>query len=147
MRWTAGYISSLFIRVNKINYHRISQSLVPDSLDGGICVDNDVVFNKLSDAMSKFRDDVFTACHKSYYKEYDMPLFENCRTILPSGKLYNMGKVCRQRGTTIDDMVELDVRIAFTKAFIDINRVPAFSQFDEWKPYKAEAIKDLTIYG
>ena len=43
-------------------------------------------------------------------------------------------------------MVELDVRKAFTKAFIDIKRVPVFSQFDEWKPYKGETIKNLTLY-
>ena len=59
IRWTGGYISSLFVRVNKINYYIISQNLVPDSVDGGICVDNEVVFNKLSEAMRKCRNDVF----------------------------------------------------------------------------------------
>ena len=146
IRWTAGYTSSLFVRVNKINYHIISQNLVPDSLDGGICVDNEVVFNKLSEAMYKFRNDVFRPCHKSYYKEHDMPLFENCRTIVPSGKLYDMGKLYKQGGITTSDMVELDVRKAFTKAFIDIKRVPVLSQFDEWKPYKGEGIENLTLY-
>ena len=123
IRWTAGYISSLFVRANKINYHKISQNLVPDSLDGGICVDNEVVFNKSSEAMYKFRNDVFRPCHKSYYNEHDMPLFENCRTIVPSGKLYDK---------------------AFTKAFIDTKRIPVSSQFDEWKPHKGEGIKNLT---
>ena len=146
IRWTAGYISSLFVRVSKINYHIISQNLVPDSLDGGICVDNEVVPNKLSEAMYTFRNDVFRPCHKSYYNEHDMPLFENCSTIVPSGKLYDMGKLYKQRGITISDMVELDVRKAFTKAFIDIKRIPVFSQFDEWKPYKGEGIKNLTLY-
>ena len=146
IRWTAGYISDLFIRVNKINYHITTQNLVPDSLDGGICVENEVVFNKLSGAMLKFKNDVFKPCHKSYYNEYDMPLFENCRTIVPSGKLYNMGKLYNQRGISMSDMVELDVRKAFTKAFTDINRVPVFSQFDEWKPYRGEGIKNLTLY-
>ena len=65
---------------------------------------------------------------------------------MPSGKLYNMGKLNKQRGINIGDMVELDVRKAFTKAFIDINRVPVFSQFDEWKPYRGEEIKNLTLY-
>ena len=146
IRWTAGYISSLFVRVNTINYHRISQNLVPDSLDGGICVDNEVVFNKLSEAMYKFRNDVFRPWHKSNYNEHDMPLFENCRTIVPSGKLYDMGKLYKQRGITISDMVELDVRKAFTNAFLDIKRIPVFSQFDEWKPYKGQGIKNLTLY-
>ena len=91
IRWTAGYISSLFVRVNKINYHITTQNLVPDSTDGGICVENEVVFNKLTNAMLKFRNDVFKPCHKSYYNDYDMPIFNNCRTIVPSGKLYNMG--------------------------------------------------------
>ena len=75
-----------------------------------------------------------------------MPLFENCRTIVPSGKLYNIGKLYKQRGISMSDMVELDVRKAFTKAFIDINRVPVFSQFDEWKPYRGEEIKNLTLH-
>ena len=146
IRWTAECISSLFVRVNKINYHITTQNLVPDSLDGGICVENEVVFNKLSGAMLKFKNDVFKPCHKSYYNECDIPLFENCRTIVPSGKLYNIGKLYKQRGISISDMVELDVRKAFTKAFIDINRVPVFSQFDEWKPYRGEEIKNLTLY-
>ena len=91
IRWTAGYISSLFVRVNMINYHITTQNLVPDSIDGGICVENEVVFNKLTNAMLKFRNDVFKSCHKSYYNDYDMPIFNNCRTIVPSGKLYNFG--------------------------------------------------------
>ena len=43
-------------------------------------------------------------------------------------------------------MVELDVRKAFTKAFIDRKNSAVFGQFGEWKLYKGETIRNLTLY-
>jgi hypothetical protein len=45
--------------------------------------------------------------------------------------------------------VEIDVNKAFTSAFVNIDRVPVFSEFDAWKRYdkhKVEKMNDLTLY-
>ena len=70
-----------------------------------------------------------------------MPLFDNCRIIVPSGKFHNMEKSYRQRGIITDDMVELDVRKAFTKAFIDIERVPALASSTNGSLIKEKLLK------
>jgi hypothetical protein len=43
-------------------------------------------------------------------------------------------------------MVEIDINKAYTSALMKITRIPIFNEFDNFKPYKNEVIKDLNLY-
>ena len=48
-----------------------------------------------------------------------------------------------------NQLVEIDVNKAFTSAFVSIEKVPVFSEFDAWKRYDkhgVEKMNDLTLY-
>ena len=45
-----------------------------------------------------------------------------------------------------DSLIEKDITKAYTAAFEKINKVPVFNEFDIWKPYKNEPIKDFSLY-
>ena len=43
-------------------------------------------------------------------------------------------------------MVEIDTNKAYTSALMKITRTPIFNEFDNFKPYKNEVIKDLNFH-
>ena len=46
----------------------------------------------------------------------------------------------------IDNLIEIDIRKAYTGAFIQINKIVTFNEFDIWMPYNNERIEDYTLY-
>jgi len=44
------------------------------------------------------------------------------------------------------ELVEVDITKAYTSAFDQINEIPVFNEFDIWKKYNNEDIKDLSLY-
>ena len=42
--------------------------------------------------------------------------------------------------------MEIDISKAYTGAFMRINAIPVFSEFDIWQTYNGEPIKNLSLY-
>ena len=159
VRFSAGFVSELNfkfkIKDKLIKYKVKTQNLVNNSIDGSICVRTEQIYNKMSKAMFHFNTALFKPTHKSYYDEVDAEIFEECRTIPPVGEI-NKHHYLQDPRTDKDDKysyapevaIEIDVRKAYTSAFNKIAEIPAFTQFDIWKPFNGDVSKfhDLTLY-
>ena len=66
--------------------------------------------------------------HKSFYNDIDVAILNEARTIVPSGLF-----CCAKAFPT--DVFEADVSKAFTLAFMSMNEIPVFNQFDIWQVY------------
>jgi len=84
-----------------------------------------------------FHKNMFQKFHKSYYTNLDIDILKEYRTVANSGLLSQIPK---------KTMVEIDINKVYTSALMKITRIPIFNEFDNLKPYKNEAIKDLNLY-
>jgi hypothetical protein len=115
-------------------------------------VDRADVFNRLQDSKDDFYTKLFGGDHRSYYASNDVAILDECRTVANVGflnKLEGITKSIRCRAPTIPktSLVEIDISKAFTGAFIRINEIPIFNEFDIWVPFqKGERLKDLSLY-
>lgn len=103
------------------------------------------VFNKMNNAMFEFNKSLFSPSQKSFYDKQDMEILRDYRTIVPHGAFWRYDKEKPFK----NQLVEIDINKAFTSAFVSIDRVPVFSEFDAWKRYDkhgVEKINDLTLY-
>ena len=143
--WKAGQIENLKMRFNSVVFNVRNQSLVSDAVDSSIIVNNTDVFNKVNNAMFEFNKSLFSPSHKSFYDKQDMEILRDYRTIVPHGAFWRYDK----EKPFNNQLVEIDVNKAFTSAFVSIDRVPVFSEFDAWKRYDkhgVEKMNDLTLY-
>ena len=80
---------------------------------------------------------MFRTSHKAYYINLDIDILNEYRTVANSGVLSQMPK---------KPMVEIDVGKAYTSALMKITRIPIFNEFDNFKPYNNEVIKELNLH-
>ena len=88
--------------------------------------------------MFEFNSKVFLESHKSDFSELDVAILDECRTIVPSG--------CFDKNVDVKQLVEIDKTKAFTWAFTQINEIPVFSEFDDWKKWDDTKIEDFNLY-
>ena len=134
-------ITSMKLKFNKVVFNIKSQNMITDAFDDA------TVFNKMNSAMFNFGKELFSPSHKSFYTHDDIKILESSRTIVPCGRLRDYGKDKLIK----PDLTEIDVRKAFTSAFISIKKVPVFSEFDIWRRYDTEkhnvsTMNELTLY-
>ena len=129
-------------KFNKITYIIKTQNLIKSSVDGCIAVSTEQTYNNMNKAMFDFNKALFLPNHKSYYNDIDIKILDETRTIVPTGRLWDK--------ISIIGKCELDVSKAFTRAFIDINEIPVFCQFDVWEHFNntldIDELHELTLY-
>jgi hypothetical protein len=113
-----------------------TQQLIPESIDGQCDVSSEKVYNNLNKAMVEFHNALFKKNHKSFYTHQDIVILNECRTIVPSGKTAKGG----------EDAIEIDISKAFTFALSSIKEIPVFNEFDNFKSYQNQLIKNLSLY-
>ena len=88
--------------------------------------------------MFKFHESIFSENHKSYYNETDLKALDECRTIVPNGRLLK-AKDYDSKGYELvlapEDMCSIDTRKAYSYQATKITHIPVFKNFDVWKPY------------
>ena len=88
--------------------------------------------------MFKFHESIFSENHKSYYNETDLKALDECRTIVPNGRLLK-AKDYDSKGyepvLAPEDMCSIDTRKAYSYQATKITHIPVFKEFDVWKPY------------
>ena len=88
--------------------------------------------------MFKFHESIFSENHKSYYNEIDLKVLDECRTIVPNGRLLK-AKDYDSKGYELvlapEDMCSIDTRKAYSYQATKITHMPVFKDFDVWKPY------------
>ena len=94
----------------------------------------------MESAMVSFKKQLFKKECKSYLTELDVILLNEYRTVANLGILKTI-----DRGTH-GDLVEIDVSKAYASAFVEINEVPIFNEFDNFKIYRDEPISDFNLY-
>ena len=85
---------------------------------------------------------MFKENHLSYYKEVDIQILKECKTIVPVGKFY--------KDVAVKKIKEIDINKAFTHAGGCIKYMPKFTQFDIFRPFDEDCSTDqfnnLTLY-
>jgi hypothetical protein len=137
IHFSAGRISLLLVSFNNIQFRIKSQRLLDDSADGEVCTSRAEVFQRLEEEMNKFSNAVFKIDYKSYYNEPVVQILNEYKTKPQVGIL----KKCKKH-----ELVEIDIRKAYTHAFTKIKQVPVFTEFDSFRPYCGEDIENYSIY-
>ena len=95
----------------------------------------------MHDAKMDFNYQLFKKEHKSYYNQQDLDILNECRTTANVGRLKDPPNKMRA------GLVEIDMTKAFTGAYMKINAIPCFNEFDTWEPYTGnQPLKDLSMY-
>ena len=141
---TSEFIMSLSHLIDKkkkkykeVKYIITTQHLDIDNINEDIAVDTEDKYDKVSEEMFKFHKKLFAENHKSYYTDLDVEILDECRTIVPYGRFKHLVKDT--------ELCSIDKRKAFSKSASDIVKVPAFNEFDVWKPYGDKS--DVNRYG
>ena len=145
IKFQAGIINQIKLKMNNITYTIKTQNLVKDSSDGCIAVSKENTYNNMNKAMFKFNKSLFNSVHKSFYNDIDIKIMNEARTIIPMGVFFD-----KKEKVNVKNLVEIDVSKAFTHAFLQINQIPVFNQFDMWKVLKESddinKFHKLTLY-
>jgi hypothetical protein len=134
----AGRLSWLCIEVNRQKLIIRNQHLSHSSIDGTIEIEDVGVYNKMNECMLDMEMSIFKNEHKSYYSQQDIDILDEYRSVPNVGEITGQKKKCKY--------VEIDISKAYTAAFKKIQCVPVFTEFDQFKPYKGEAIMDYSLY-
>jgi hypothetical protein len=136
--YQSGRISWLCLEVNDHKFIIKNQHLSHTTIDGIIEVDEEETYNKMSDVMFNFEASVFRNEHKSYYSQQDIDILDEFRTVANVGATLPAKE---QAGT-----VEIDISKAYTALFTKIRNMPIFNEFDHFKPYNGDKIKNYSLY-
>jgi len=109
IKYQAGKLTHINLKLGKIMFMMKTQQLVPDSLDGMCSVSSETVYNNMNQAMTLFNTQLFKNDHKSFYTHQDITILDEYRSIVPLGRLI-------EGGINLD-LVELDISKAFSAAF------------------------------
>ena len=137
IKYQAGRLTHINLKLNKTFFMIKTQQLVPDSLDGECSVSSEEVYNNMNNAMTEFNKSLFKTVHKSFYSHQDVKILDGYRTIVPTGCLLEC----------VGDLIEIDISKAFSAAFENIKEIPIFNEFDIFKPFGInQSIKPLSLY-
>ena len=143
----AGIITEMRLKLKKVKYIIKTQNLVKSSPDGCIAVRDEITYNRINEAMFKLNKSLFNPIHKSHYNDIDIAILDDARTIAPLGLFYPPNAYIKIKP---NDMIEIDLCKAFTKAFMDISKIIVFNQFDVWKAcdntFNISNHHELTMY-
>ena len=137
--YQAGRIAWMCIEVNEHKFIIKNQHFTHDSIDGIIEVNDEETYNKMNDLMFHFQTSIFKNDHKSHYSKQDVDILGEFRTVANVGAMHPVKEK--------NDLIELDISKAYTAAFAKIKDVPVFNEFDLFKPYKGEELKDHCLYS
>ena len=152
IQYMAGRICWVCISANGFTFLIKTQRLVEYEIEGSTAVDEAAVFNRMHDARAEFHYQLFRSEHKSYYSPLDVEVLNECRTVANVGFLRRLVEVCRSRSCrpppiSRDSLAEIDITKAYTGAFMRIQFVPIFNEFDVWKKYKPEEpLRNHSLY-
>ena len=140
VKYNMGTICQLHVKFENIYYIIRNQQLVPDLIGSGdINVEDETVYNNMNSAMCNFRNKIFINDHKSYYSENDLEMLNEYRTVVPVGALMEIP-------SAKNNIIEIDLRKAFTSAFLKIDEIPIFNEFDNFLKYDGNEIQDFNLY-
>ena len=138
-----------------VKYNIVSQSLSKDRLDEDVVVDDEEVYNKITQTMFKLQKELFNESHLSYYNEVDIEILKECKTIVPTGRFVkDASPEAREahsaRDISLKKVREIDINKAFTHAGASITKIPRFTQFDMFRPFNESCdmhqFNSLTLY-
>ena len=138
IKFQAARITHLTLNINDIIFVIKSQQLNLSAIDGCVETNTEDTYNKMNEAMIQFETRLFRKDHKSYYSPEDINILDEYRTVANVGLLEQIQKR--------SELVEIDVSKAYTRAFMNIEQIPVFNEFDVWENYDNEKIKNEYLY-
>ena len=100
-----------------VTYSIATQHRDHDRINDDILMETEEYYNKVSTTMFKFHESIFSENHKSYYNETDLKALDECRTIVPNGRLLK-AKNYDSKGYELvlapEDMCSIDTRKAYS---------------------------------
>ena len=140
----AGNINTITCNftINKKSLNVVIKSQRPSKfkIEETVMVPDVETLNNLYKVRHEFSSTILRSDYKSYYTEHDLEIFKRYRN---KAKYGTFGDI---RDIKTESLIEIDITKAYTAAFEKIDRVPVFNEFDIWKPYKDEPIKDFSLY-
>jgi hypothetical protein len=138
IKFQASRITHLTLKLNDNIFVIRSQQLNLSEIDGCVETNTEDTYNKMNEAMVQFETRLFRKDHKSYYSTEDINILDEYRTVANAGLLEKLPKR--------SELVEIDVSKAYTRAFMNIEQIPVFNEFDVWETYDDEKVKDEYLY-
>jgi len=138
IKFQAARITHLTLNLNDITFVIKSQQLNLSDIDGCVETNTEDTYNRMNEAMIEFETRLFRKDHKSYYSSEDVNVLDEYRSVANVGLLEKLPKR--------SELVEIDVSKAYTRAFMNIEQIPVFNEFDVWENYDQEKIKDDYLY-
>ena len=132
-------ISGVSFNLNNVCINVSKQNILGEGLDGEVIVQTAEEFEQLLTCKNNFQNKIFKKNHCSYYTDLDKIMLNEYKTIPHYGRTST-------DLIEIDNLIEIDIRKAYTGAFIQINKIVTFNEFDIWMPYNNERIEDYTLY-
>ena len=133
----AGNLTKLLYEFDGVIYIVSSQQLIKSVIDGIISVSDEDVYNKMDVAMNTFNNAIFKGAHKSYYSDFDLAVLDEYRTKPIVGNVLNVKS---------NELVEIDISKAYTYSLTQIDQVPVFNDFDNFRSYNGAEIQDYSMY-
>jgi hypothetical protein len=138
VNFEAGRITGLKLELNKVFVIIETQQLIKSAIDGVVAVEDEETYNNMNQAMTAMNSKLFLKSHLSFYTEQDVDILDAYRTKPICGNLL--------KSNNSKNLIEIDLSKAYTAAFSEISEVPIFNEFDAFKPYRGEAIQELSLY-
>ena len=113
IKFQAGIITEMRIKLGETTYIIKTQNLVKTSADGCIAVQDEQTYNRMNETMFRFNKSLCNPLHKSFYNDIDIEILDETRAIAPVGLFWD-------RATLPRNIVEIDLCKASTKSIIDI---------------------------
>ncbi len=149
----AGRLSWVSLTVNRHTFVVRSQQMIDWAIDGMMEVQDAGVYNRMHDAKMEFHYQLFRGEHRSYYSPLDLEILDECRTTANVGWIRSLGSqpvslYNPHFRLSLRDLAEIDISKAYTGAFMRINLIPVFNEFDLWQPYNSaeEPVRNLSLY-
>ena len=114
------------LKLKKAKYIIKTQNLVKSSADGCIAARDEITYNKMNEAMFKLKTSLFIQSINLITPKKDLTILDDGRTIAPVGLFYPQHAKPRIKP---NDINEIDLSKALTKAFMDISKIIVFNQF------------------
>ena len=137
IKYETGRIINLILSLNKTILIIRTQQLVTSTIERPIIVDSELVYNNMSDAMTKFNKQMFKLGYKSYYNKQDIDILDEYRTFSNTGMLSKRPK---------ERLNELDVSKAYTASLTQTDKIAVYYEFDNFQPYEGQEIQDYGFY-
>ena len=77
LKFQGNRITFIYCEFNNIKIKIETQHLLKNDLNGLLCINDETIYNKMSECMNKFYKSLFVKKHKNHYSNIDINIFKS----------------------------------------------------------------------